>query len=406
VPKKVLVAAAHSLHEIAQAKVHCIKVGEPRLDWTALIDREKQLIRPLPEAIARTLAEHGIEVIREHATFVGPNTVRIGPATIQARHIVIATGSKPRRLPMQGAELMITSDEVLSERSLPRDVLFVGGGVVALEFSHVYERAGVKVTILEALPRLLPQQDQDAVDKIRRESERIGITLHTDVKVERIEKAGDRLRLVYLNGGKERVVEADRVVNGAGRIPNVDSLDLDSGKIEHDGVRIVVDDYLRAQSNPAVYVAGDPLVSAQLSPLASYEGRIVGRNIVEGPRYKPDYAAIPSCVYTVPALATVGLTEAAAAEKGLKVEVRTSDMSDWLSTRTYAETVAWGKILVDPASDRIVGAHLVGHAGDELINFFALGMKHGITTRQMADMIYAYPTFAADIMSMVQAGAN
>jgi glutathione reductase (NADPH) len=234
VAKKVLVAAAHSLHEIAQAKVHCIKVGEPRLDWTALIDREKQLIRPIPESIARALAERGIEVIREHATFVGPNTVRIGPATVEARHIVIATGSKPRRLPIEGAELMITSDEVLSERRLPRDAVFLGGGVVALEFSHVYARAGAKVTILEALPRLLQQQDPDAVDKIRRESERIGITLHTGVKVERIEKAGDRLRVIYQDGGQaggtERVVEADRVVNGAGRIPNVDSLDLDAAR--------------------------------------------------------------------------------------------------------------------------------------------------------------------------------
>jgi glutathione reductase (NADPH) len=238
---------------IARAGVHCIKVGGPRLDWAALIDREKQLIRPIPDSIAHTLAERGIEVIREHATFFGPNTVRVGPATVEAKYIVIATGSKPRQLSIEGAELMITSDEVLSERGLPRWV-FVGGGVVALEFSHVYARAGAKVTILKALPRLLAQQDQDAVDKIQRESERIGIILHIGVKVDRIEKAGDRLRVVYRDGGKaggkDCVVEADRVVDGAGRIPNVDTLDLDAGKIEHDGLRIAVDDYLRAKSQP------------------------------------------------------------------------------------------------------------------------------------------------------------
>ena len=142
-------------------------------------------------------------------------------------------------------------------------------------------------------------------------------------------------------------------------------------------------------------MAGDPIASPQLSPLASYEGRIAGRNVVEGPRRKPDYASIPSCVYTVPEFATVGLTEAAAADEGLKVEVRTSDMSTWLSSRTYAETMAWAKILVDPASDR-----MVGHSGQELINFFALSMKHGIAAKQMRDMVYAYPTFAADITSM------
>jgi glutathione reductase (NADPH) len=296
---------------------------------------------------------------------------------------------------------MITSEEVLSERQLPREVVFVGGGVIALEFSHVYARAGAKITVLEAMPRLLQHMDQDAVDRIRRESERIGIALHTGVKVECIEKTGDRLRVVYEDGGAERAIEADRVVNGAGRVPNVDSLDLDAGKIAHDGERIAVDAFLRAQSDPAVYVAGDPLASPQLTPLAGYEGRIVGRNIVDGPKHQPDYAVIPSCVFTVPALATVGLTEAAAKDKGIRVEVKTSDMSDWLSARSYGETAAWAKILVDPARGLIVGAHLVGHAGDELINLFALAMKHGITAAQLRDMVYAYPTFASDIKSML-----
>src|SRR5215207_2112156 len=171
-PKKVLVAAAHALHEIEQAKLHCIAVGEPRLDWAALIDREKKMISQIPDSLARTLAERGVEVVRGHARFIGPNAVRVGDQAIEAKHIVIATGSKPRRLPIDGAEHMITSDEVLSERTLPRDVVFVGGGVIALEFSHVYARAGAKVTILETLPRLLGQLETDAVDKIRAESER------------------------------------------------------------------------------------------------------------------------------------------------------------------------------------------------------------------------------------------
>jgi glutathione reductase (NADPH) len=278
----------------SRAKVHCIKVGKPWLNWAALIDREKQLIRPIPQSLAHTLAAQGVEVIREHATFVGPNAARVGQATIAARHIVIATGSKPRKLPIEGAEHMITSDEVLTERKLPRDVVFVGGGPIALEFGHVYARAGAKVVILEALPRLLPHLDQDAVDKIRDASERVGIALRIGVKVERIERIGERLRVIYRECGAERVVAADRVVNAAGRVPNVDSLDLDAGKIERDRERIAVDDYLRAKSNPAVYVAGDPLASPQLSPLASYEGRIVGRNIMEGPKHKPDYGIIPS----------------------------------------------------------------------------------------------------------------
>lgn len=401
-PKKVLVAAAHALHEIEQAKVHCIRVDEPKLDWGALIDREKRIISGIPQRLGRTLEDRGVPLLRGQAAFVGPNAVRVDGRTVEADSIVVATGSKPRPLPIPGAEHMITSDEMLSERTLPGDVVFVGGGVIALEFGHVYARAGASVTILELLPRLLPALDADAVEQIRKESERIGIRVKTGVTVKRVENGNNRFRVVFDHEGAERTIEADRVVNGAGRIANTDTLDLEAAGIAHDRGRIAVDPYLRSISNSAVHVCGDALaISPQLSPLATYEGRIVGRNIVEGAKHKPDYASIPSCVYTVPALASVGLTEAAAREKGHKVKVHTNDMLGWLSARTYGETVAWAKIVVDEASDRILGAHLVGHAGEELIHLFALAMAHGITASQIRDTTFGFPTFSADIKSMV-----
>src|SRR5262249_51906049 len=146
--------------------------------------------------------------------------------------------------------------------------------------------------------------------------------IHTGVEVRRIERAGERLRVVYEEGGSERVAEADSVVNGAGRVANVDSLDLAAGKVAADRGKIALDPNLRSTSNPAVYVCGDAVTeTAQLSPIATYEGRIVGRNIVDGPKHTPDYAGIPSCVFTVPALASVGLTQAAAEEKGIDLNV-------------------------------------------------------------------------------------
>jgi glutathione reductase (NADPH) len=400
-PKKVLVAAGHALHEIGQAHVHGIKIGKPKLDWAALIGREKDLIHGIPSRLAKTLAERGVEIVREYARFAGPNAVQADGRIYEAKHIVIATGSKPRALPIQGAELMITSDEVLSEHDLPGSVVFIGGGVIALEFGHVYARAGADVTILEVLPRLLPALDADAVEELRKESERIGIKMHTGVKVKRVEKAGNKLRTLFEKDGKEIALDSDRVVNGAGRIANVEGLDLDAGGVAHDGFKIPLDDYLRTKSNASVYVCGDVTPSPQLSPIATYEGRLVGRNIVEGGKYKPDYAAIPSAVYTVPALATVGLSEEKAKEKGLKVRVQVNDMLRWFSARTFAETVAWSKIIVDETSDKIVGAHFVGHAGEELINIFGLAMQHGITATQIRDFVFAYPSFSADIKSML-----
>ena len=189
-PKKVLVAAAHALDEIERAKTQHIVVGKPSLDWAALIDHEKAMIAGIPDSLGNLMNRRGVEVIRDRGRFAGPNAVTVGEETLEAKHIVIATGSTPRRLPFPGAELMITSDDVLNERRLPASVVFVGGGVIALEFSHVYARAGAAVTILEALPRLVGNFDAGAVAQLRRETERIGVAVHTAVEVRRIAGGG------------------------------------------------------------------------------------------------------------------------------------------------------------------------------------------------------------------------
>jgi glutathione reductase (NADPH) len=401
-PKKVLVAAGHALYEIERAGVHHIAVSKPKLDWSALIDREKALIRDIPENLAHSMEHRNVEVIRGHAVFTGPNAIRVGDRHLEASHIVIATGSKPRPLPIPGAELMITSDEMLTERNQPGSVIFIGGGVISQEFGHVYARAGTDVTILEALPQLLPAMDADAVAQIQTESERIGIRVRTGVSVKHIEAANGRLRVTYSREGNEHTAEADRIVNGAGRVANVDTLDLPAGNVDHSNGRVAVDSHLRSTSNPQVYVCGDAVpISPQLSPIATYEGDVVGGNIIEGPKYSPDYASMATSVYTVPALAAVGLTEAAAKQKGFAVTVHSHDMLGWFSARTYAETVAWSKIIVDQATDHILGAHFVGRAGHEIVNIFGLAMRFGITASQIKDYVYAYPTFSSDIKHML-----
>jgi glutathione reductase (NADPH) len=401
-PKKVLVAAAHALHEIEQASVHRITVGAPRLDWAALIDREMELIRDIPSNLERAMQKRGIALIRGDAVFTGPNSVRVGDRELEAAAIVIATGSKPRPLPIPGAEHMTTSDELLSERKRPSSIVFVGGGVIALEFGHVFARAGSQVTILEALPRLLPAADADAVARLQAESERIGIRIETGVTIARIEPSASGFRAIVERDGAAFPVDAECIVNGAGRVANVDTLNLATANVRHDQGRIVLDRFLRSVSNPAVYVCGDAVPnSPQLSPVATYEGRIVGRNIVGGPQHAPDYASLPTAVYTVPALSAVGLTEHAAREQGRRIKVRTNDMLGWLSARTYAETVAWSKIIIDESDDSILGAHFVGHSGEELVNIFALAIAHRLTAQQIRDQIYAYPTFSSDIKNLL-----
>ena len=400
-PKKVLVAAAHAMHEIEIAGAHGIEVGPAKLNWSALIDRKTDMVDFIPGAMEDTAKGRG-KVYKGKAKFTSLNTIEVNGEQIEADNFVIATGSITRPLSLPGADHLITSDDVLTERELPDEVVFIGGGVIAMEFSHVYARAGAKVTILEMMPQLLPRLDSDAVAAISKESERIGITLKTGVEVQGIEKIDGKLRVSYIHQGKQHSIDSTRVVNGTGRIANVAELNLDAGNIQHDGIRIEVDEYLRSVSNPAVWVAGDALVhSAQLSPLATYEGRIVGQNIVEGAHKAPDYSVVPSAVYTVPALSSVGLTEAEAEKAGIDVEVKTSDMSQWFSAQFYAETVAWAKVLVEKSSRKIVGTHLVGHHGEELIHLFALAMRHNISAEDLGGEMFAFPTFAADISSLV-----
>ncbi len=399
-PKKVLVAAAHALDEINRADAHGISVAEPSLNWSRLIDRAQDMISFIPDAMADVAAQRG-DVYPGYARFTGPDSVEVNGETLTAEHIVIATGSKPRALPIPGAELMISSDEVLSSRDQPEDVIFIGGGVIALEFAHVYQRAGTRVTILEVMPQLLPRIEADAVAQLRAETERLGINVHTSVNVISIEAEGDRLAVdVEIDGEHKRLV-ADRVVNGAGRVANVDSLNLEAAGVEHDGVALQLDKTLRSVSNPRIYVVGDALAqSPQLSPLATWEGRIVGQNITENAGIEPDYRVIPSVVHTVPSLATVGLTEAEASDAGHAVSVTVNDMTGWFSGKSYAETVAWSKVLVDETTDQIVGAHLVGHRAEELVHIFALAMQHGITATKLKESQFAFPTFSSDVKNL------
>ncbi|MBR9826076.1 MAG: NAD(P)/FAD-dependent oxidoreductase, partial [Alphaproteobacteria bacterium] len=297
---------------------------------------------------------------------------------------------------------MITSDDVLSDPKQPESVVFVGGGVIALEFSHVYARAGTKVTILELAPQLLPRLDTDAVAQLQAETERLGVTVHTGVGVKEIRTAQKGREVVFEKDGETLIIAAEQVINGAGRMANVDTLDLDKAGIDHDGIRIDVHAHLQSKSNPAIWVAGDALVhTAQLSPLATYEGQVVARNILNGATEEPDYFAVPNAVYTVPSFASVGLTETQAREQVSKLRVAVNDMSGWFSGKSYAESLAWAKILIDEESDQIVGAHILGHHADDLIHVIAFSMKHTVTASAIKSTLFAYPSFSSDLKNLL-----
>lgn len=402
VPKKVLVAAAQTLQKISDAGRHGIDVPPAKLDWAKLIARERGYVEGNAEAIQRSLEEESLDYLQGTARFSGRQQVKVDGQTLAARNFVIATGSVPQQLPFSGAEHLMTNEDVFAETHLPASVIFVGGGLVATEFAHVYTRAGVEVTILERGPRLLKRMDGDAVERLRAATEELGIEILTETEVRGIERDAEGYSVHYeRNGGTERR-SAERVVHGAGRSPAVESLDLDAAGIAHDGPKIEIDQYLASVTNPEVYVAGDANAnSAQLSPLATHEGATAGRNIVEGRRHVPEYESKPAVVYTVPALAMVGLTQAECEARRLDAEVLENDVSDWFSASLYGDPHAYAKVLVHRNDRRILGAHLLGQRAEEIIHLFALAIRFGITADNLAEELYAFPTFSSEVKAMV-----
>lgn len=234
------------------------------------------------------------------------------------------------------------------------------------------------------------------------EAQRQGIETHVGVKVLGVEKAGDKLTVRYKLDGEARTATADKVINGAGRVPNVAGLELGAANIAHDGLRIDVTPSGRSTSNPRIWVAGDASpITPQLSPFATHEGRLIGQNILDGGDRAPDYSGAPSAVYAIPSLATVGLTEKEACERHEDIRVTVNDMTGWFSGKSFAESVAWAKVIIDEETDAILGAHLVGHNAEDLIQIFGLAMQHGISASALKASHFAYPAFSSDIKNLL-----
>ena len=414
VPKKVLAAAGEAADLIRRAGGLSIHVGPATLDWTALIARERTFVDGVSAAMKADLVGQGIDVVEGRARFVARDAVAVERRAqlLRARHFVVASGSTPRPLDFPGADGLLTSDDLLELRALPASVAFVGAGVIAFELAHVMARAGARVTLLESGPRALPGADADAVAWLVKATEARGIDVRVGVKVQSVAAGGSSgsggatgtveavgAHVVrFVEGGEARSLRGAAVAHGAGRISDLGRLDLAAAGVTVEGEDPVLDEAHRSRSNPQIWFAGDAVPGKpQLSALATYEGRLVGRNLVRGQSVAPDYASIPSVVFATPALASVGPTEEQARARGLSFETRVNDMRTWRSACSYAEEVAWAKVLVDRSADRVLAAHLVGHGAAETINAFALAIRHGISVTDLKEGVFAYPTFHSDL---------
>jgi glutathione reductase (NADPH) len=247
---------------------------------------------------------------------------------------------------------------------------------------------------------MLPAFDPDLVGWLMEKFNELGIEVRTRSLVQKVEKAERGFTVHALTGDKSWTVAADLVVHAAGRVPDLDSLAV--GNVEIDNGRLKPNEFMQSVSNPHIYAAGDAAnVGPALTPVSSHDGRVVASNMLQGNQHKPNYRGIPSVAFTIPPIAAVGFSERSARETGLKFRVNSARVPDWFTARRLNESVYGFKTLVEEGTGRIVGAHIVGPHAEEVINIFGLAIRHGLTAANLKETIFAYPTGASDIGSMI-----
>lgn len=407
-PKKVLVGAAAVVDAQRRMAGHGV-TGEAGIDWPALMQFKRTFTDPVPAREQASLERAGVVTFHGTARFTAADRLAVTTADgtdheLQATHVVVASGAGPVPLNIPGEEHVRTSTDFLELESLPGRIAFIGAGYISFEFAHLVQRAGAHAIVLgRGTP--LAHFDQDLVGRLVAHTRQVGIALRTDAEVTAVEPAGAGYRVRVATDSGPDSIEADLVVHGAGRVPATHHLDLARAQVdldEHGAIR--VNGFLQSTTNPRVYAAGDctrPPGSLPLTPVAGHEGLVVASNLLHGNARTPDYRGIPSVVFSIPPLAAVGLTEAAARERGIPVRVTCEETASWFSNRRRQEPAAMFKTVVDERTDHVLGAHLLGPDAADVINVFALAIRHGLTARDLKQMIYAYPASTSDVSYML-----
>ena len=401
-PKKVLVGVADVTDWTRRMQDKGVAAMNARIDWPALMRFKRTFTDPVPENREKEYEKAGIAVFHGRARFVARTKLQVGDELLSGRYVHIAAGARPVTLGIDGENHLTTSDQFLELDELPKRIVFVGGGYISFEFAHVAARAGAQVRIIHRGARPLEGFDPDLVDVLVQATCDAGIDVRLNADVKSIERGDSHLQVNFLTDGAEESFETDMVVHGAGRVPDIDDLDLETASVQREKRGVSVNEFLQSVSNPAVYAAGDAAGGGlPLTPVASMEAEVVAANLLEGNHRKPNYTAVPTVVFTIPPLAAVGLREEDIKNRGLKLRTNHEDMSSWYSSRRVNLKHAAFKVLIEEESERILGAHLLGAHAEETINLFALAIRAGLKVSDLRATIFAYPTHAADVIHML-----
>lgn len=405
IPTKSLLRNAEVIALLQQGKTFGFTLDGFQADYAAAVDRSRQIVDRLVKGVSTLMRKNGIRVVEGNGTIAGPGVVRVdlrdgGELQLHTRHIVVATGARPRSLPRVtvDGERIITARHALEMRTLPASVIIVGAGPIGMEFAHLWHTYGAEVTIIEVLPRLLPLEDEEVSEEMQRAFRRRGIHVLTSTRVEGMEPTAEGVRVrVRQEDGEEKTLEAEKVLIAIGVRPNSEGLGLEKMGVNLEREWVVVDERMRTNV-PGIWAVGDVTGKMPLAHVASAQGIIAAEDMAGNYPRPLDYGAIPRCTYCQPQVASFGLTEAQAREEGYDVRVSRFPFQANGKALALGDHRGFVKLMVDGVSGWLLGAHLVGPEVTELLPELVLARNAELLPEAIARSVHAHPTLSETLM--------
>ena len=402
IPTKALLRSAEVYRAFLRAEAFGLRLeGSVTPDWPAIQARKETIVQGLVQGVEKLLRQAEVQVLQGRGRFVAPRTLEVttadGSQQVEAKHIVIATGSRPVRLPLPGMDLpgVIDSTGALALEALPRRLLVIGGGVVGIEFADLFNAFGVEVAVVEMLDQILPQMDVDLGKALAWTMVQRGVELYLNSQVTRVDAVEGGLRAAVVTPGGEVEIEADRVLVAVGRRPNVEDLGLEAAGVRFDEAGIPVD--AQMQTNvPGVYAVGDVTGGALLAHVAMRGGEVAVENAL-GHVAAFDPKTVPWCVYTDPEVASVGLTGVQAREEGYDVRVGRFPLTASGRALTYGETAGFVKVVSEARFGEVLGLHIFAPHASEMIHEGGLALALEATLDELVTTVHGHPTLGETV---------
>jgi mercuric reductase len=397
VPSKTLLRAGEINRHAAENPFNGLQTTAGKVDLASLVAQKNDLVDNMRQQKYENLIDdYGFELIRGEAKFIDEQTVEVGGRTMTADSFLIATGASPLIPDIPGLENVdyVTSTSALQLREVPNRIAVIGSGYIALELGQLFHHLGSEVTLMQRSKRILKEYDPEISETVHSFLKEQGISVMTGIRYERIEQIGGIKRIHIEVDGEKRIIEAEQLLIAAGRRPNTDDLQLHAAGVKT-GERgeVIVGDDLRT-SNPRIFAAGDVTMGPQFVYVAAYEGGIVADNAVGGLHRKADLSVVPGVTFTQPAIATVGLTEAQAKEKGVQVKTSVLPLDAVPRAIVNRETTGVVKLVADQESMKILGVHIVAENAGDVIYAGTLAVKFGLTVQDLRESLAPYLTMA------------